>query len=111
MTEGDTRTGAAEAGGEAQPLLYEPNPKHKEPWQRGARGSLCPPDVDATALLATSETDPRHPGKRYATDGRRAYCGHEHALGRWHGFPSSGGRFRRESATHGWQPDVSASGL
>src|SRR5258708_957142 len=23
-------------------LAYEPNPKHKEPWQRGARGSLCP---------------------------------------------------------------------
>jgi hypothetical protein len=21
---------------------YEPNPKHKDPWQRGARGSLCP---------------------------------------------------------------------
>lgn len=22
--------------------MYEPNPKHKEPWQRSARGSLCP---------------------------------------------------------------------
>jgi hypothetical protein len=68
-------------------LQYEPNPKHKEPWQRGARGSLCPPDVDATALLAASVTDPKQPGKRFATDGRRAYCGHEHSPGCWHGFP------------------------
>jgi len=28
-----------------------------------------------------------NPGKRYATDGVRAYCGHEHAPGAWHGFP------------------------
>src|SRR5438128_2333683 len=70
-----------------QPLRYEPNPKHKEPWQRGARGSLCPPDADTAALLAASEADPGHPGKRFATDGRRAYCGHEHSPGCWHGFP------------------------
>jgi hypothetical protein len=69
------------------PLKYEPNQKHKEPWQRGARGSLCPPGVDAGTLLAASEADPDHPGKRYATDGKRAYCGHEHAPGCWHGFP------------------------
>jgi hypothetical protein len=88
MAEGDTSTAAAEVmGDEGQSLRYEPNPKRKEPWQRGARGSLCPPDADAAALLAASEIDPGHPGKRYATDGRRAYCGHEHALGRWHGFP------------------------
>lgn len=68
-------------------MRYEPNPKHKEPWQRGARGSLCPRDADGAALLAASEPDPNHPGKRYATDGRRAYCGHEHSPGRWHGFP------------------------
>jgi hypothetical protein len=68
-------------------LRYEPNPKHKEPWQRGARGSLCPKDADGPTLLAVSEIDPQHPGKRYATDGTRAYCGHEHLPGRWHGFP------------------------
>lgn len=68
-------------------LLYEPNPKHKEPWQRGARGSLCPKDVDAPALLAASVIDPKQPGKRYATDGHRAYCGQEHRPGRWHGYP------------------------
>ncbi len=68
-------------------VRYEANPKHKEPWQRGARGSLCPRDVDAPGLLAASEVDPAHPGKRYATDGVRAYCGHEHAPECWHGFP------------------------
>jgi hypothetical protein len=68
-------------------MKYEPNPKHKEPWQRGARGSLCPPGVDASALLAESEVDPSRPGKRFATDGERAYCGHEHAPGCWHGYP------------------------
>lgn len=68
-------------------LRYEPNPKHKEPWQRGAQGSLCPPEADGAALLAVSEPDPDHPGKRFATDGHRAYCAHEHSPGRWHGFP------------------------
>ena len=68
-------------------LVYEPNPKHKEPWQRGARGSLCPPDAVGPALLAASQVDPKHPGKRYATDGTRAYCGHEHCADHWHGFP------------------------
>lgn len=66
---------------------YEPNPKHKEPWQRGARGSLCPKGIDAPALLKASVIDPKHPAKRYATDGNRAYCGQEHRPGRWHGYP------------------------
>lgn len=77
--------GAVAAGAEL--LVYEPNPKHSEPWQRGARGSLCPKDADGSALLAASEVDPRRPGKRYATDGRHAYCGQEHLPGRWHGYP------------------------
>jgi Zn-dependent peptidase ImmA (M78 family) len=68
-------------------LVYEPNPKHKEPWQRGARGSRCPKDADGPALLAASEIDPKHPGKRYATDGGQAYCGQQHLPGRWHGYP------------------------
>jgi len=29
-----------------EPLNYVPNPKHKEPWQRGRRGSLCPREID-----------------------------------------------------------------
>ncbi len=66
--------------------VYEPNEKHKLPWARGARGSLCP-QVDAQALLNTSETTVQAPSKRFATDGCRAFCGQEHAPARWHGYP------------------------
>lgn len=68
-------------------MKYEANPKHKEPWQRGARGSICPPGAVGAELLVQSVTDPSEPSKRYATDGEWAYCGHEHAPGCWHGFP------------------------
>lgn len=87
MPKSDVHDEAQAAATGSQAPRYEPNPKHKEPWQRGARGSLCPKDADAPALLAASEIDPAHPGKRYATDGTRAYCGHEHLPGCWHGFP------------------------
>jgi hypothetical protein len=79
-----SKTASSAAGDSA--LTYEPNPKHKEPWQRGARGTLCPRDADGPALLATSQVDPKHPGKRYATDGTLAYSGHEHTTDHWHGF-------------------------
>ncbi|WP_419751232.1 DUF222 domain-containing protein [Geodermatophilus sp. CPCC 206100] len=68
-------------------LRYEPNPKHKEPWQRGASGSMCPTHADGPTLLAESVQHPTKPGKRYATDGEHAYCGHQHAPDVWHGFP------------------------
>jgi hypothetical protein len=65
MTEHESEP--AEADESASGLLrYEPNPKHKNPWQRGARGSLCPPGADGDALLAVSEPDPGHAGKRFA---------------------------------------------
>ena len=48
---------------------------------------IVPPDADGPALLAASEPDPGRSGKRFATDGYRAYCGHEHSPGCWHGFP------------------------
>jgi hypothetical protein len=84
----DPELPSSDGGNAANPSpRYEPNPKHKEPWQRGARGSLCPPDADGPMLLAASEPDPQRPGKRFATDGHRAYCGHEHSPGCWHGFP------------------------
>jgi hypothetical protein len=79
--------GSQTAADRGPAMRYEPSSKHKEPWQRGARGSLCPKDANGPALLAVSEIDPEHQGKRYATDGTRAYCGHEHMPGRWHGFP------------------------
>ncbi len=70
-------------------MEYEPNPKHKEPWQRGRRGSLCPADVDGDALLAGSVEHPSNPNRRFATDGCRAYCGQQHRPGLWHGYPES----------------------
>ena len=67
-------------------LVYESNPKHSEPWQRGARGSLCERDVRplASELLKKSVLS----GKmRYAVHDGKAYCAKEHKPGRWHGHP------------------------
>ncbi len=76
------------------PDVYRPSPRHKQPWQPGARGTLCPPEVDGPVLFATSVADPARPGKRYNTDGVHAYCAHpstkQTAAGdtvEWHGFP------------------------
>lgn len=74
-------------------LVYQGNPKHKDPWQRGRRGSLCPRHADSNVLLATSVADPRKPSRRYATDGRDAYEGKPSNVvdsdgnDVWHGFP------------------------
>ena len=68
-------------------MRYESNRKHKEPWQPGRRGTLCPRDVDqelAERLLADSE---REGGKRYATHEGRAYCAQQHEADVWHGYP------------------------
>lgn len=76
------------------PDAYTPNPRHKQPWQPGARGTLCPPGVDGVALFRTATVDPERPGKRYNTDGERAYCAHPDVKNPtegqevvWHGFP------------------------
>lgn len=71
-------------------MKYEPNRKHKEPWQPGRKGSLCPSHIseeDRDRLLAESEEDPTGAGKRFATDGSRAYCAQEHRPGVYHGYP------------------------
>jgi len=66
--------------------VYESNRKHKEPWQPGARGSLCPPDVHPVAQKLLDES--RLLGnKRYAIYERKPFCGQQHAEGRWHGYP------------------------
>ena len=68
-------------------MHYESNCKHKEPWQRGRRGTLCPRDVDRTIaeqLLADSELEG---GKRYAAHDGRAYCAQQHLPDLWHGYP------------------------
>ena len=68
-------------------MKYEGNAKHKEPWQRGRRGSLCPKEIDfsrAQTLLLQSEAIGR---KRYAAYKGKAYCAMEHREGLWHGYP------------------------
>ena len=73
---------------------YVSNPRHKQPWQPGARGTLCPPGVSGAELFATATADVTRPGKRYGTDGERAYCAHPNVKNPgegqevvWHGFP------------------------
>lgn len=67
-------------------MRYEGNPKHKEPWQRGRRGSLCPRLEPETVrgLLENAESEG---DKRFAYHEGRAYCAQEHAPGAWHGYP------------------------
>ncbi len=72
-------------------IRYEPNPKHKEPWQPGRKGTLCPPPNQlstkkAMEMLKNSDLEGK---KRYATFGGKAYCAQEHRAGLWHGYPIS----------------------
>ena len=48
---------------------YVSNPRHKAPWQPGARGTQCPRDVDGEKLFGTATADPRNPRKKYNADG------------------------------------------
>ena len=79
----DQRKGETEGDG----LTYEGSPKHKHPWQRGRRGSLCPrhlSPVDAGKLLGGSIV---YESKRYAAREGQAFCAQEHRQGLWHGYP------------------------
>lgn len=69
-------------------MIYEPNDKHKPVPTPGRRGSICPPDVDSAQLLRTSVAAPTG-GKRFSTDGQRAFCAQSHDRHRdaWHGYP------------------------
>lgn len=68
----------------AQPLTYEPNPKHKPIPSPGRHGSICPPHANGLLLLAQSDLIGQ---KRYATDGESAYCAQQHEPNKWHGYP------------------------
>ncbi len=66
--------------------VYESNPKHKEPWQPGKKGSLCPKEaVLAVAKLLDESVE--FDGARWAVKNGRAYKAREHASNRWHGWP------------------------
>jgi len=69
-------------------LAYEPNPKHKLPWQPGRKGPLCPKWSHSQALALLEESVPVAKGKhRYATINGIAFCALEHRPGIWHGYP------------------------
>jgi hypothetical protein len=67
-------------------LVYESNPKHRDPWQTGKKGSLCEPDVrpHAERLLQDSIVWDE---QRYAIYEGKAFCAQEHLPRRWHGYP------------------------
>lgn len=67
-------------------MKYEPNRKHKEPWQRGKKGSLCP-TMARELLQELLDRSVLHGKKRFACHGGQAYCAQEHAPGIWHGYP------------------------
>lgn len=76
----------AAASAPANPV-YEPNPKHKEPWQPGRKGTICPKDLtlhDAAKLLVESV---EFNGARWAVHNGRAFKAKSHAKDRWHGWP------------------------
>ena len=68
-------------------MRYECSPKHKRPWQRGRRGSLCPKAMDeatAESLLSDSE---QVRNRWYAVHEGRAYCAQDDGADVWHGYP------------------------
>jgi hypothetical protein len=66
---------------------YDSNRKHKEPWQPGRKGSLCPNDMTPQVAQKLLEASDVHEERRFAVHDGRAYRGHEHEPGLWHGFP------------------------
>lgn len=68
-------------------MKYEGSPKHKEPWQPGRRGSLCPRELDARAAqrLLVGSVAVGH--ARYAAWQGQAFCARQHRDGFWHGYP------------------------
>jgi hypothetical protein len=67
-------------------MKYEGNPKHKEPWQRGQKGSLCDKEVHPLAEKLLKESCLVGQA-RYAVHNGKAYCAREHAKDCWHGYP------------------------
>ena len=68
-------------------MKYEGNPKHKEPWQPGRQGSLCPAELDidtAQELLYASQLVGK---KRFSVHKGRAFAAQEHRPEHWHGNP------------------------
>jgi hypothetical protein len=68
-------------------MTYEGNPKHKEPWQPGRRGSMCPDFVTIETAQQLLDGSVAAKNARYATIGGLAFCAREHRPEFWHGYP------------------------
>ncbi|MFH1117765.1 MAG: hypothetical protein V1792_27915 [Pseudomonadota bacterium] len=68
-------------------MMYEANPKHKDPRQRGRKGSLCPQSMSVPAQKLLNQSTQWSDGKRYATCDGQAFCAQESRPGYWHGYP------------------------
>jgi hypothetical protein len=58
-------------------MVYESNPKHRDPWQIDKKGSLCEAEVRPLASQLLEESV-LWEGKRYAVHDGKAYCAQEH---------------------------------
>jgi hypothetical protein len=76
----------ADNGSDEADLIYESNEKHRDSWQREAKGSLCDKAVRPLAHQLLHESV-QAGEMRYAVYDGRAYCAKEHLPGRWHGHP------------------------
>lgn len=68
-------------------MRYESNPKHKEPWQRGRKGTLCPKNLDRKTVLQLLKSSELADNRRYAVYDGRAYRAQQHDSDAWHGHP------------------------
>lgn len=82
-----SKTSTGETSDDGGTLTYEGNPKHKEPWQPGRRGSLCPREIDMSAAQELLEGSVAVGAARYSAWQGRAFCAREHRTGLWHGYP------------------------
>ena len=69
-------------------LAYHPNPKHKEPWQPGRKGSLCPKDITLDRAAGMLSESFHHKQQRYAVDQGRVFIGKTDNRDGWHGYPA-----------------------
>ena len=69
-------------------LTYTPNPKHKEPWQPGRKGSMCPKDITITRAKVMLSASFLHKQQRFAVDQGRVFIGKADNRGGWHGYPA-----------------------
>ena len=70
-------------------MRYEGSVKHRDPWQPGRRGTLCPKGVDQrTAQRLLDDSVPVGDARRYAVHESRAYrAQRQHDSDVWHGYP------------------------